>query len=126
MASMTAPLRWGILGASARIYTGRLFPAFEAATGNDIVATASRDGQDESPYDELLERHDVDAVYVPLPNAFHRPLDRTGARRRQARLVREAADHVGDRHRRRVRHGRVVRPGGDRGLHVAASSPRPA
>ena len=70
---MTAPLRVGILGGSSRIYRGRLLPAFEQSTSTEVVAEASRNGDDESPYAALLRRSDVDAVYIPLPNHLHGP-----------------------------------------------------
>jgi predicted dehydrogenase len=76
-------LRWGILGA-ARI-NRHLIPQFRAAAGpQTIEAIASRDGAKAyaaaadwqipaalSSYDALLERRDIDAVYVPLPNHLH-------------------------------------------------------
>ena len=67
------PLRWGVLGASSRIYRGKLSPPLNARDGHQVVAEASRaaDGSD-APYAELLRRSDVDAVYIPLPNDSHR------------------------------------------------------
>lgn len=68
------PLRWGVLGASSRIFTKALAPAIEAAAGHSLVAQARRDVDgDDAPYARLLERDDVDAVYIPLPNALHVP-----------------------------------------------------
>ncbi len=66
-------LRWGVLGASSRIYRGRILPPLQARERHEVVAEASRgaDGSDRS-YAELLERSDVDAVYIPLPNDGHR------------------------------------------------------
>ncbi len=64
------PLRWGVLGASSRIFERSLRPAFDAC-GQQIVAVASRDGVSFQPYIELLARDDVDAVYNPLPNHLH-------------------------------------------------------
>ncbi len=65
-------LRWGVLGASSRIYNGKLKPAMLAA-GHKIVAEARRDNASEAPYAELLARRDVDAIYIPLPNFQHQP-----------------------------------------------------
>ncbi len=66
--------RWGVLGASSRIYGKALRPAIESTEGHEIVAEARRDADGgEGPYAELLARHDVDAVYIPLPNASHAP-----------------------------------------------------
>jgi len=63
-------MRWGVLGASSRIYAKSLAPAF-AAAGHAVVAEARRDGDSWAPYDSLLGRDDVDAVYIPLPNDMH-------------------------------------------------------
>jgi D-xylose 1-dehydrogenase (NADP+, D-xylono-1,5-lactone-forming) len=80
---MSVPsLRWGILGA-ARI-TRSLCPAFQAASGQRLVAVASRAAdrgrafaeqwgleRTFESYDLLLADPDIDAVYVPLPNHLH-------------------------------------------------------
>lgn len=78
------PLRWGILS-TARINTKVLTGAGLTAA-SDIVAIASRDARraDEfarrwsiprsyGSYDTLLDDEDIEAVYVPLPNALHHP-----------------------------------------------------
>jgi predicted dehydrogenase len=67
-------VRWGVLGATSRIYQGRLRPPMVDGARHRIVAEASRtaDG-DTQPYSDLLGRADVDAVYIPLPNAGHTP-----------------------------------------------------
>ncbi len=79
-------LRWGILG-TGRIARG-VAPKIQAAKGCEVVAFASRDparaaeaaresglveDADASAleYDALLERDDVDAVYVTLINSLH-------------------------------------------------------
>jgi predicted dehydrogenase len=69
---MAEVLRWGVLGASSRIYRGKLLPPMQARAGHRVVAEASRtaDGSD-APYGQLLRRADVDAVYIPLPNDSH-------------------------------------------------------
>jgi D-xylose 1-dehydrogenase (NADP+, D-xylono-1,5-lactone-forming) len=68
------PLRWGVIGASSRIYQGRLKPPMLEGERHEVVAEARRttDGSD-APYAALLQRADVDAVYIPLPNEGHRP-----------------------------------------------------
>jgi predicted dehydrogenase len=68
---VNAPLiRWGVFGGSSRIFQKSLRPAFLAA-GHTIVAEPSRDGESLAPYEEMLARPDVDAVYNPLPNHLH-------------------------------------------------------
>ncbi|MCU1391952.1 MAG: oxidoreductase domain protein [Ilumatobacteraceae bacterium] len=69
----SSTLRWGVLGATSRIYRKSLAPAFRAAAGHEVVAEASRDAGDTRPYTDLLRRDDVDAVYIPLPNSGHKP-----------------------------------------------------
>ena len=70
---MTTSLRWGVVGATSKIYRNALQPAFAAADRHTVVAEASRIDGDEAPYRELLARADVDAVYIPLPNSGHKP-----------------------------------------------------
>jgi predicted dehydrogenase len=77
-------VRWGILS-TARINRKLLAGAREAA-GVDVVAVGSRDRAGgeafaaehgiprvHGSYDELLADPDVEAVYIPLPNALHLP-----------------------------------------------------
>jgi predicted dehydrogenase len=81
---VTAPLRWGVLGA-AWIADRAVIPALQAADGCELVAIASRDPERAEAmgrrhgvervhrgYEELLEDPDVDAVYLPLANNLHR------------------------------------------------------
>ena len=66
-------IRWGVFGGSSRIYKSSLRPAFDQL-GHVVVdapSRASRDGDDFSPYDAMLARDDIDAVYNPLPNHLH-------------------------------------------------------
>jgi D-xylose 1-dehydrogenase (NADP+, D-xylono-1,5-lactone-forming) len=69
-----SPLRWGVIGASSRIYRGEILPPMQTRPGHEVVAQASRtaDGSD-APYADLLRRPDVDAIYIPLPNHGHKP-----------------------------------------------------
>ena len=75
-------VRWGLLG-TARI-NRRLIPAMRATARSTIAAIASRTPDRaaaharewEIPaavdsYEALLQRDDVDAVYIPLPNSLH-------------------------------------------------------
>ncbi|MEV4872503.1 Gfo/Idh/MocA family protein [Streptomyces syringium] len=76
------PLRFGTLGC-AGFARRRMLPAMAAGPGTEVAAVASRDaakaaetaarfgGAAVHGYAELLERDDVDAVYVPLPPALH-------------------------------------------------------
>ncbi|MFM7686736.1 MAG: Gfo/Idh/MocA family protein [Actinomycetota bacterium] len=66
-------MRWGVLGASSRIYAKSLAPAF-AAAGHTVTASSSRDGGSWHPYEDLLADGNVDAVYIPLPNDLHAEL----------------------------------------------------
>jgi D-xylose 1-dehydrogenase (NADP+, D-xylono-1,5-lactone-forming) len=63
-------MRWGVLGGSSRIYDSALRPAFDEI-GHEVVDAPSRNGDDLSPYDAMLARSDIDAVYNPLPNHLH-------------------------------------------------------
>jgi len=70
---VSEPLRWGVIGASSRIYRTKLLPPLQQRSGHVVVAEASRDAdRSDAPYAELLRRPDVDAVYIPLPNDGHR------------------------------------------------------
>jgi D-xylose 1-dehydrogenase (NADP+, D-xylono-1,5-lactone-forming) len=77
------PLRWGVLG-TARIGRKAVAPAIARSSNGVLLAIASRDPATAAAmarevgapraygsYDELLADPDVDAVYVPLPNALH-------------------------------------------------------
>jgi predicted dehydrogenase len=63
-------MRWGVFGGSSRIFANQLRPAFEQA-GHPVIDAPSRRGDDFGPYDEMLARTDIDAVYNPLPNHLH-------------------------------------------------------
>lgn len=79
---MTTSLRWGLLG-TAHI-NRRIIPAMRAARRSELVAVASRDSGRAATYarewdisivhgsyDAMLRDRNVDAVYIPLPNALH-------------------------------------------------------
>lgn len=82
-------LRWGVLG-TARTAEKRTLPAMHRATDNaiqhEVVAIAGRNAEKLDRFNrqfrpksiypwhnahELLENPDVEAIYVPLPNALH-------------------------------------------------------
>jgi NDP-hexose-3-ketoreductase len=84
MVTAAAPLRLGVLSA-ASIAWRKMLPAVAAEPAVTVTAVASRDqakarkftdafgGEPVAGYAELLERPDVDAVYLPLPAAMHAP-----------------------------------------------------
>jgi NDP-hexose-3-ketoreductase len=77
------PLTLGVLGC-AEIARRRMLPAFAASADVTLTAIASRDGTKAvqwaarypgcsavAGYPALLERADIDAVYIPLPTGLH-------------------------------------------------------
>ncbi len=79
---MSQKLRWGILGA-ARIVR-KTIPALQQTRNGEVVGIASRSDerareyadkhgipQAFGSYEALLASPDIDAVYLPLPNALH-------------------------------------------------------
>ncbi len=81
---MPPVLRMGVLGC-ASIALRRVLPAIEEVADIELVAVASRDPARAREvarrfgcaaaegYDDLLERPDIDAVYIPLPTGLHAP-----------------------------------------------------
>jgi D-xylose 1-dehydrogenase (NADP+, D-xylono-1,5-lactone-forming) len=66
-------LRWGVIGATSRIYNQQLKPAMLASEHHQIVAESSRRDGGVDPYGRMVARADIDAVYIPLPNTGHKP-----------------------------------------------------
>ncbi len=77
-------IRWGVIG-TANIGRAAVIPAIQASANGVAAAVASRDllkaqefAQKQGipraygSYEGLLEADDIDAVYIPLPNALHR------------------------------------------------------
>ena len=77
-------VRWGVLGC-ARIARTRVIPAMQPAQGVELLAIASREAERArataaqfgfqrtyASYEALLADPDVEAVYIPVPNKFHR------------------------------------------------------
>ena len=77
------PIRWAVLGAGKFART-QMAPAIHAARGAQLAVLATSAPEKAAPFRELepslevetdyaavLERDDVDAVYVPLPNTLH-------------------------------------------------------
>ena len=80
---MTDRVRWGVLGVAA-IATKKVIPAMQQSSNCEIVAIASRDAtraaeaagrlgitRHYGSYQALLDDHEIDAVYIPLPNSLH-------------------------------------------------------
>ena len=80
---MTAPLRWGILGAGdvCEVKSG---PAFQKAQGAELAAVMRRDGEKAADFarrhqvgkwydsvESLLGDPDIDAVYIATPPRYH-------------------------------------------------------
>jgi len=76
------PVRWGILGAAG--INAAMAPGISNASNARLVAIASRTEEKAAAaaeqysaeravtgYDALLADPEIDAVYIPLPNAFH-------------------------------------------------------
>ena len=81
---MEKTVRWGVLG-YARIASTQVIPAIVEATNATPYAIASRSEESlkqaleafpfakaYNSYEALLQDPDVDAVYIPLPNALHK------------------------------------------------------
>jgi len=81
---MERKVKWGVLG-YARIARNSVIPAIVKASNSEFYAIASRDEgrlkecvkefncpKAYRSYDELLEDPEVQAVYIPLPNSFHK------------------------------------------------------
>ncbi|WP_176585633.1 Gfo/Idh/MocA family protein [Priestia megaterium] len=79
---MKTYVRWGVLS-TAQVAQDELLPAYMKAVNAEVTAIASSNikvkeiaSKFEIPkiyesYDKLLEDPDIDAVYIPLPNALH-------------------------------------------------------
>lgn len=82
---MADKVRWGVIGATARIAGKAVIPAILECEEADLVAVASRhlknaqevadnldaDVKAYGDYDSLIADSDVDVVYIPLPNNLH-------------------------------------------------------
>ncbi len=79
------PVRWGVLGVSKMVGRLAVLPSLERSPLAELVAVASRDidrareeadrfggGRFYGSYAELLADPDIEAVYIPLPNALHK------------------------------------------------------
>jgi predicted dehydrogenase len=74
------PVGFGVIGARSYVATRAVIPAIQASGSARLVAVASRGGPvpaglepvDAGSYEAVLAHPDVEAVYIPLPNAHHR------------------------------------------------------
>ncbi|MCJ7992511.1 Gfo/Idh/MocA family oxidoreductase [Priestia sp. OVS21] len=79
---MRTYVRWGVLS-TAQVAQDELLPAYMRAVNAEVTAIASSNikvkeiaskfeiAKIYESYDKLLEDPDIDAVYIPLPNALH-------------------------------------------------------
>lgn len=80
----TKKLRWGVIS-TANIGRAAVNPAIQASNNGELVAVASREEERArafaekwnipthcGSYEALLDDEAIDAVYIPLPNSFHR------------------------------------------------------
>src|SRR5215468_9958765 len=76
-------VRWGILG-TAKIGLNAMIPGIQRSRNGRVAAIASRDvaraqavaarepeAKVYGSYEALLEDPEIEAVYIPLPNALH-------------------------------------------------------
>ena len=81
--SIVNKVRWGILGC-ARIAREAFISSFVDVSNGEVLAIASRDSEVAhefaneyaiprayGSYQSLIEDPDIDAIYIPLPNALH-------------------------------------------------------
>lgn len=76
-------IKWGILS-TANIARKALIPAIQLAHNAEVSAISSQSGSQDhianefgieksySSYEQLLEDDNIDAVYIPLPNSYHK------------------------------------------------------
>jgi len=73
-------VKWGVIGAANIAFT-QIVPAIRRSENGEVIAVASRDVEKAKKfntvktfdsYDNLLLDREIDAIYVPLPNALHK------------------------------------------------------
>lgn len=104
---MAKVVRWGILS-TANIAKKSMVPAIHAADNAELVAVASISGKAKETaeewgansyydsYEELLKDPEVDAVYIPLPNALHKKWVIEAAKHKKHVLVEKPAGITSD------------------------------
>jgi len=109
-ADATRTVRWGVLS-TANIGRAAVNPAIRASSNGELVAVASRDEARArafaethdiphafGSYEALLERDDIDAVYIPLPNSLHRDWAiRAAEAGRPSKVISPQIPHMGER-----------------------------
>jgi predicted dehydrogenase len=88
-------VKWGILGC-ARIAANALIPGMTRSRNCEVTAVASRSRQKAEEfahrfgipraygaYEQLLSDPEVQAIYIPLPNALHKPWTMAAAAKRK-------------------------------------------
>ncbi|GAE95085.1 NAD binding oxidoreductase [Gracilibacillus boraciitolerans JCM 21714] len=78
-------LKWGGVLSTARIGRTQVIPAIQRSSNGEVVAIASRNEQTAKEaaeelniprtfdsYEALLDDPEIQAVYIPLPNALHK------------------------------------------------------
>jgi predicted dehydrogenase len=81
--AVTKPVKWGVIGC-ADIAVRKVIPAMLGSDVSQVTAIASRSGERAAAtarslgiprsygsYRELLDDHELEAVYIPLPNHLH-------------------------------------------------------
>jgi hypothetical protein len=119
----TPRLRWGVLGGSSRIFRNSLAPAMLAA-GHTIVDTPSRDGDSFAPYEAMLARTDIDAVYNPLPNHLHAEWSHRALDAGKHVLCEKPLTLSPEHSAELFDHAEAAGPHAARGVHVAAPPAR--
>ncbi|WP_416149832.1 Gfo/Idh/MocA family protein [Salipaludibacillus sp. HK11] len=104
---MSEKIRWGVLS-SAKIAKTAIVPAIHEAESAELVAVASESGKAEATaaewgakshydsYEALLQDPEVDAVYIPLPNALHKKWVIEAAKYKKHVLVEKPAGVTSD------------------------------
>lgn len=73
-------VRFGVIGATSFVAQAAVMPAIEESSRAELTGLASQKGLSTpvnykvkvfEKYDDLVQSQDIDAVYVPLPNALH-------------------------------------------------------
>lgn len=73
-------IRFGVIGATSFVAQAAVIPAIEESSRAELVGLASQKGLPATSghkaktfesYDDLVQSPEIDAIYIPLPNALH-------------------------------------------------------